>query len=80
MNPDQEIILLFNQASYHFADDSIKEWDKAYWRLDKAANLIVKYQYPLYRIKEMVKASNGLIDIDTVLTRILNLVYNQTAC
>lgn len=78
LTPEQQILDLFRHASYHFADDTAKEWDKAYWRLDRAAELIVEYQFPLYRIKELVKASDSLIDLDTVLTRVLKLAYKSS--
>jgi len=77
MNPDTEILDLFQQASFHFADDTGSEWDRAYWRLDRAAEIIVEQRYPLYRIKELVRTSDSLIDIDTILTRVLKQAYGQ---
>jgi hypothetical protein len=78
LTPEQQILDLFRHASFHFADDTAKEWDKAYWRLDCAAEIIVEQRYPLYRIKEIVKASDSLIDIDTILTRVLKVAYKST--
>ena len=77
LTPEQQILDLFQQASFHFADDTGSEWDRAYWRLDRAAEIIVEQRYPLYRIKEIVKASDSLIDIDTILTRVLKQAYKQ---
>ena len=78
MDTEQQILDLFQQASFHFADDTGSEWDRAYWRLDRAAEIIVEQRYPLYRIKELVKASDSLIDIDTILTRVLKVAYKST--
>ena len=78
LTPEQQILDLFRHASFHFADDTAKEWDKAYWRLDRAAELIVEYQFPLHRIKDMVNASDRLIDLDTVLTKVLKAAYQLT--
>ena len=75
MDTEQQILDLFQQASFHFADDTGSEWDRAYWRLDRAAEIIVEQRYPLYRIKELVRTSDSLIDIDTILTRVLKQAY-----
>ena len=77
MDTEQQILDLFQQASFHFADDTGSEWDRAYWRLDRAAEIIVEQRYPLYRIKELVRTSDSLIDIDTILTRVLKQAYGQ---
>lgn len=77
-DPDQKIINLFQQASYHFADDSTSEWQKGYRNLDLAAEIIFEQQYPLYRIKEMIQESRSLVDLDTMLTRILKLAYKAS--
>lgn len=78
MDTEQQILDLFQQASFHFADDTGSEWDRAYWRLDRAAEIIVEQRYPLYRIKELVRTSDSLIDIDTILTRVLKVAYKTT--
>jgi hypothetical protein len=78
LTPEQQILDLFRHASFHFADDTGSEWDRAYWRLDRAAEIIVEQQYPLYRIKEIVRTSDSLIDIDTILTRVLKVAYKST--
>jgi len=77
MDTEQQILDLFQQASFHFADDTGSEWDRAYWCLDRAAEIIVEQRYPLYRIKELVRTSDSLIDIDTILTRVLKQAYGQ---
>jgi hypothetical protein len=45
--------------------------------LDRAAEIIVEQRYPLYRIKELVKTSDSLIDIDTILIGVLKQAYGQ---
>jgi len=77
MDTEQQILDLFQQASFHFADDTGSEWDRAYWCLDRAAEIIVEQRYPLYRIKELVKTSDSLIDIDTILIGVLKQAYGQ---
>jgi hypothetical protein len=74
---EAEIQKLLSQASYHYADDSTKEWQKADRYLYLAADKIIEYQLPHWRIKQIVLDAKGLVDPDTLVSIVIKRLYSS---
>jgi hypothetical protein len=77
MDLEAEIQKLLSQASYHYADDSTQEWQKADWYLSLAADKIIEYQLPHWKIKQMVRDAGNLIDPDTLVSTVIKRLYSS---
>jgi hypothetical protein len=77
MDLETEIQKLLSQASYHYADDSTAEWQKADWYLGLAADKIIEYQLPHWKIKQIVLDAKGLVDPDTLVSAVIKRLYSS---
>jgi hypothetical protein len=67
---------LLNQASYHFAADSGSEWAAGYQYVESAAKLVINYKVPFWAIKRMVADAKSMVDLHTLMQKVLTLLYN----
>jgi len=56
----QEFKKFINQASYHHADDSSKEWGEAILCLSKAADVAIEADFPYWAMERMWHEINPL--------------------
>jgi hypothetical protein len=68
---------LLDFASYHFADDSSEEWSKGYVMVQEAAELLVTNKVPFWAIKRMTKETKSLVDLDTLMQKMLVVLYGE---
>lgn len=65
------IVALLSRASYHYADDSAKEWGKAKELVDEAAFWINKYKLSFGAIEALHKETPQLVDLASLIDAVL---------
>lgn len=62
----QRIVDNLSSASYHYADDSAKEWKVARQKMREAAEIINRHRLPFYAIKCLHRHTSQLVSLDDV--------------
>jgi hypothetical protein len=65
-------------ASYHYADDSTKEWHMAHDFMDRAALIAINNRYPFWAIKRMFNEIKPLASIDDLMERLLRVAQDRS--
>lgn len=64
-----------DRSSFHFADDSAKEWDIGYNLINEAVDIAIANKYPFWAIKRMFVEIKPLGGIDLFMGKLLNRLY-----
>ncbi len=67
MNDSYSFIELLKEASFHFADDTTREWGAAVRALEAAACIAVEAGYSDERIRELYASEEQLVNLDHVM-------------
>lgn len=73
----QKLKQTLNLASFHFADDSGAEWERAYKLIDEAVDIVILNKYPFWALKRMFNEIKPLYDLDSFVDRMLKKLYAE---
>lgn len=73
----QDLKAYLNQASYHFADDNGNEYQKGSFNVQKAADLAIAQDWPMWAIQRMFREINPLVTWDQFLTKYIDQLKNR---
>lgn len=65
------VIKHLHEASYHYADDSGREWELAKQHVADAANILNKLQLPFRAICEIQNEAKPLMPLDDIVDAVL---------
>lgn len=68
---------LLNDASYHFADDSSKEWALGYLLVEDAAAMVADRELPFWVIERMRREAGSMVDTDLFMNKVLAYLYRN---
>ena len=71
----QDFKKALNDASYHFADDSSKEWSRGNQCVRYAVQIAIENQYPYWAIERMIREINSLVTLSSFMSIMVNRLY-----
>lgn len=74
-----QIVKHLSSASYHYADDSGKEWTQATNHVNSAADLIIKCKLELGAVRHLHSHQSQLVSLDDLMRRVLTKLYADRA-
>ena len=66
-----EMVVYLQNASYHYADDSGKEWVLAAREMDKFVEKAFEYELTYYQLEEIIEAAAPLLATSAIYDAIL---------
>jgi hypothetical protein len=72
-----EMVELLRTASYHYADDTGKEWGAAGRAMDDFVNKAVEHELSYYHLDDIYREADPLVPFSAIIDALLRKAYNN---